>query len=980
MGYISKRSISSENYFEQNIFPAKGELMNKYTKLIFSASLAFFMTSCGNFQMPESISVKTDAKFQVPLGTATYDLSKTISPKAMREKIQESLGNAATVYDYIDPTDSDTLNYFIRFNGMSADVDVGKYLDGLNLDDALGDLGQSFSFKAGDPINYSQKKNIQLPDFAEQLTQTPSISINDWELTEGTINLPEENMPKATITGTPSDATYERIFYSAGELKLTFTKTDGTPYTSGYELNLNAKIYENDGTTLLTQSGLKNIAQNPVISIPLTSSKGIPKDFKILFEGNSKNGSTSIIHTFSSTAEFVNLTPTKAVGVTANSMGAIGLSDDVLDQSQPVQLSNIPSELKSMTFDNAELKLKIAMPRGWSGVSLELPDSNGLAIDGPTDSSLTKTSSNSGSLLDCTYSWGATINGSTELTIKIHPVLKLDNATIVLENGKTNLSIPCETNLSLTNIKSATVDLEALGASGFSLPTDGSDGSIELPESLLKFVKGINFNEYKTDSSGTPTTTKREGFGLKCTVTNTLPAGNDIPLILQAFDNQDTSGYYYNLESKIDAGVTNKQVSWTTYPNVKFPEADGSPKYLPFNVIIKNASNFTLKDIQLGKEYQMKIKLDKFVCDWDSVKLNLSSIEPFSGDIPIDFSVSSLMKDFSVGEDLMENIGLNSFPLYLLAQKSEDSTIFNGMNLNGKMYVSYKQNNTIKYIDVLNNEAESKPTSPKAMNIIDTVPWPEDATKEIKGNESDKTNLAYYLKNSSAKGELKQILSLKDASDIKLNYEVSVGGGSDKTIYRSSINSESPETLAVDYGMMLSFDFTLAAPISVNIMEFADENYNKPDDSGNYSDILQREDASSYEDFMDYMDAIDYVGISYTVNNKLIKNLDLMAKIDDTNGKTELKTSLVFSPGHHTEKFTKAQIENVMTKYPFHPDMVIQLGRNLTDAEKSTEKYATAERLKISRAGVSSSDALSAQIIVVVQMDGSQPISVWQNN
>ncbi len=961
--------------------------MKRYSKITFGTALSILMASCGNFQIPESVSIRTDAKFQVPLGTAAYDLTQTISPSSMRKQVQDSMGAGVTVYDYISPENPDTLNYLVRYPGMTVPVDVGTYLENMNMGDALGNMSQDFSIKAGSPINYTKTQSIPFPDFSDKLKQSPDASANIDSFSEGIhSSIDESLLPTISITGGSGDISYSRIYYSDGAIQIDFKKTDSTAFSPDYKMNILAKLCAGDDTVIAQSNNgsFQDVTKNSVLVIPLTTSLGIPNNFKIKFAGNTSGGTSAVSHNFKITGEFSNIMPSKVTGVNASNMAALGLGANDLDQSYDIDFgSSLPDAIKSVEFDDAKLKIKISNPDGWSGVSLNLPASDGLSFEGPTTTSLTSSPVADGNLINTTYTWGAQINPKTTPTIKakIHPTLSLNNATIILKNGSTNFSINCEIGLSLTKLKSAVVNLESLGASSISIPTDGSTGSIELPQDLLKFVNGIKFNSKKTDASGVETEIPREGFGLKCTVTNTLPAGNDIGLTLQAFDKQGASGYYFDKDVVIPSGSTNKSVSWTDYPDIRFPAySEGQKKYLPFNVIIKDASNFTMKNIELGTDYKMKISLDKLVYDWDSVSLNLSNVK-YSGDMNIDFSISSLLQDFSIANDMIKNVGLHTFPMYIFAEKASASSIFSGMSLEGQMYVSYKENNVQKYIDVLNNGAPIKPVLFKNMNIVDAVKWPADPSVEIRGNASDPSNIAYYLTDAraSAKAELKDILSLTSVSDMSLQYQIQMAG-TNQTVYASALASGEPEELTVEYAMLLSFDFELKAPIKVNIMEFADENYNTPDASGKYSDILQRENASSFEQFADYMDSIDYVGLAYTVNNKLITNLDLEARVVDTHGATGLDKTIEFTQGRHENKFTKDEIKSIMTKYPFHPDIDIQMGRDLSATEKLTGKYAEAQRFAISRSGASSPDALSSQIIVVVKMDGQTPISVWQKN
>ena len=68
-----------------------------------------------------------------------------------------------------------------------------------------------------------------------------------------------------------------------------------------------------------------------------------------------------------------------------------------------------------------------------------------------------------------------------------------------------------------------------------------------------------------------------------------------------------------------------------------------------------------------------------------------------------------------------------------------------------------------------------------------------------------------------------------------------------------------------------------------------------------------------------------------------------------------------------------------MTNWPFHPDINVQLGRDLREDETGTGKYSQVEHLTVHRSGLSDEKGLGVGLIVSAKMDG-EPISVWQKS
>ena len=971
----------------------------KKHNIALTASLAILMSACNNFQIPESVSIKSEAKFQVPLGTASYDVSSVISSESIRETLQNALADiGGTVYDYISEENSDVLNYLIKMNLMDefSLPNMKEMMNSFDPSSFMPSFNSDFSFTAP-KIEANIDTPIVLPDFADVLkgSKTPEIESPQFpECDSSSLSIQGTSiLSEINVRGGSESVTYDRIWYQTGKLRLTFRESTGTPYSSGYAINLKVKIL--DGDTVLGESPLQDITQNPNLDIPLTHANGIPQEFKLKFEGTTSGGNLSVKHKIKAAGEFIDIMPGKLTGVNATAE-ALGVDENVLAMTRTIPLDGmIPDGIKSIKFSTAEINLDVKSPSGWTGIELSLSEPDSFVIEGVTNSTLTPQSQDTtGSLLKKKYIWGAELNAVTtqSLSLKIKPKLSVHNATIVLEGGATSISVDTHMDMSLSTLDEAIVDLAAMGAPSFSLPTDGSSGSVELPEALTKFVKQITFNETVTNADGSSSSTARKGLGFKCKITNTLPAGNDIGLELQGFKKIDAPGYYFDKDVELTAGSNAQEVTWVAYPTVKFPEpendADGNPvkQYLAFNVNFKDADNFKITNLVLDREYQLKIEDFEPCFDWDSISLDLSSFSRH-GEQPLDFNLSTMMAGLPIGEDdisQLNNLGVRTLPLYIYAEKSADSSFLDQVDLAGNAYMSFtKGDSEIKhYIDILDESGESsliQPILPKDFKVVSPVSWPTETT--ITGKSSDPTNIAYYLteEKSTACGELKGLFSNLDANDITLCYEFGPKPGTPTTIWASSLENSGEEKMAVTVALLLSFDFELKAPIAMNIMTYV-KDYDTPNENGQYSDLFDRQDASSFAEYAGYAESIEYVGIDYNVNNKLIKNIGLAAKLEDNKGDTGVSANMDFSSGHHLQKFTKDQITAVMTKYPFHPDIFIQLGRDLTDSEKGASKYLAPENFYFSREGANSSDSLSARVIVAVQMDGDTPITVWKKD
>ena len=108
--------------------------MRRFLILIASTFVVFAFISCGELELPESLSIKTNAEFQVPVGTATYDFGDSLSPNAVREKIQDSLGSTASIYTYAQNANDDVLRYLVHYPAFNVPIDVGSYLSSMDFE------------------------------------------------------------------------------------------------------------------------------------------------------------------------------------------------------------------------------------------------------------------------------------------------------------------------------------------------------------------------------------------------------------------------------------------------------------------------------------------------------------------------------------------------------------------------------------------------------------------------------------------------------------------------------------------------------------------------------------------------------------------------------------------------------------------------------------------------------------------------------
>src|SRR5574344_1694393 len=143
--------------------------------VFFLATLLIACTGCQFFsemQLPESVSIKSNAEYNVALGSASYDTSETFGTDAILSKMQSALGTTATVYDYVPSASDDTLSYLIKYPVYSIPIDVSTYLDSFDLDSAFNSDNLGFNFTQNivlPSVSIDQTQVMEIPDVSTKV-------------------------------------------------------------------------------------------------------------------------------------------------------------------------------------------------------------------------------------------------------------------------------------------------------------------------------------------------------------------------------------------------------------------------------------------------------------------------------------------------------------------------------------------------------------------------------------------------------------------------------------------------------------------------------------------------------------------------------------------------------------------------------------------------------------------------------------------
>lgn len=996
--------------------------MKKIFRILLALSSVVCLVSCGgltNPQIPQSVSIATDAQFKANMGTASYDLSKNFGSDALLKKMQEALGSQVGIYDYNEG--NDVLTYMIRYPVYEVPIDIQSYLQNLNLDEILksSDMGLNFTQEVSIPeVTQTGSQTVQI-DVASKIRDSVSENFSTSYMVavpEGLPSIPgmEQNTSISSILRAAGaekitvDSPAQTIEYETGSaICIDISRVDYNALSDDYKFSLSAAIYAKDDTSKTKALSSANVdaRDGGTLLLPLDVTGGIPGDFFIFVDGTvegSHPADTSYAHAYSMKVSLTpETTPTVITGIEKSSADLGIESYTIKDMS--VSLAELEGLFKNAEVGEGYLAVSAELPAGWQNltataeINIDGAGLENLAIADvkPSSKFIDKKLDLSAKKIDLSLGNEITVTGSVGFEIL--------GATIDLRSG--NLEIGYEA--SITKLNSVVIDLNSDKYSvikeklNYSLPTDGSTGSVKLPSEMLNYVKSIGFgelaadgNHYKHKEDGTLSTDETdvsEGFGIKARFVNTLPLQSDINLTLSSTVFNLTGANAIAISIPGNTGDTYEEKTWAAWPSVDFSALDKTVDHyvdMSLTAAFEN-DELKLKDVVMGTSYKIGFELESMLYDFDSVVLNISDIA-YSGEQSLEgFDLNTMLGEMGISENDIKKLGITSLPVYFYAQTPADDKSALG-NLLGKIVISGDVSISYDTTTTSAEGVETKETTTvnlfadangnvKPIHTVKAVKWPVSGSTidAAKCTFTEDGNYSFSFTDANDGGLAKIISSFP--SNLKFTYSIGLtnnGGNSEITVYSSMIpkvgvtegsvtTTESATSLKIDMAAILPLSIKIGSDISLDIMELTDSEWNK---TNAQKDLLNREDASTYQEYEDYIDSLESFTMSYRMNvEEFISGIELGLSItDEASGLS--KNVPVIGSGQKEMVIKGEEIKRILTTYPFHPSVKLELPANTITIKRS--------------AFIKSDDAAETPKIGVnvglkIKMDGDTPITVW---
>ena len=497
---------------------------------------------------------------------------------------------------------------------------------------------------------------------------------------------------------------------------------------------------------------------------------------------------------------------------------------------------------------------------------------------------------------------------------------------------------------------------------------------------MVKYVKTMDFGQqpatpdgyyYKSDADGIITAAKGKGKGVKFNVVNSFPAGNDIAVEIKSstFGIDSTDGMYVNGENASASDVkipakgnqSKNAISFAEFSPIdvtdttKFGTAS-SPAYINFSVKLSNSQTFS--NLVMGATYKIAISDSEVLMDWDKVGLKLDSLDPVNGNTDLsDFSIDEMLKEIDNPEmkKLINNSELVSLPVYFLVQKPVGALadLVSGITFNGKIYLTYTEASEPEYIVGSSGAAAS-------LSLCEPMLWPSLDKVVTKKFVTEGPDFSFYK-------DIAYLLNER-ATNLKVNYNISVSGGAVVDLYKARLDSMSSSDtcdIAVEMAAVLPLHFKTKNSTTMDLYGLANMDVDDKDD------LLDRSDVSKTEEYEKIAKSISYFRINYNLINNALGNVAATIEIDDSHSGeagaaqySGIKKTVQVTVGNASDDvvdFSPEEIKSVLTHF-FKPKM--------------TMTVAGGQELKVWRHAVESPTALGISPVITLKLDENSPIDI----
>lgn len=887
--------------------------MKKISKFVFSV-FVFILFSC-KYEIPEKVTLVTDANYAFTIGDFSKSLSEYLSVEKIKEYVNSSDDSKIkySVYDYNPPSNAKSekpmQNYLIDMTIAEIPVDIGSYLEKMDfsgLDSEGITLGQKIEIP--DLAERHETTNITFPDIAQKFENETINIINDLPLAEISISVDSAQTIKTKI----QKPDFKTATFYEGGIILNILRTKGSS-SADFRTDFTFELLSDDGKILSKAQNIDISSGDENCVFDLKGST-ISSNLNLKIYGDVSGGNAGNICNYSLNAKF---SPgTKFSKIT-------GFTDEIGDSGEVEQYIKLSTDetFVKCEISNGSLELVSKKPDGWSGVTAKFSDSGSIsgALELPEGRNLVSVEDSSAFVHKKLDLAGSTYTKETDpdgkITFKDKISFSCSDATLIFPDGE-QPQVTLETVCNIAKASYVVLDLSS-------------------KEDLLHFRKETPFSDDITNYVEEMTLVNS---GMEISYKNTLPRVSDgdntiaLEVVSDLLKINDTDESKKTLQpqksetlrslspdgQEIIVQPKNEKIDFDI--KLVLPREDGMPE-----------NYAVLKNVELNGAYEISVTA-KPVFDWKNVKLKSQSTDDSkkSGEEDTELSFDKLfsaLKD-ELGEEsaFIDNVKLEHFPLYIYFQKPELQAL-SGMDFSGNISLKTAENNSVQVL--------------KGQKI---------ESKNVELLEMDKDGVViseFSEKNASGHADIAELFNNSKSETIKLDYDVQFGG-LDEAIVITKENYEALKATAENKDIPVSIKVSarLVVPLALKL--------DAPDSEGNKTtlnilklakiesddDLFGRSEATSLEDIEKYIDLIQSTNLIYEVHNGLFsysekgKSGSILFETNLTNVK--LPEYTISLQKGNTKIYTE-DVKNMLQTYPFVPKIILTLPDGTLQISRNAE-------------------------------------------
>lgn len=328
---------------------------------------AFVFFGCNDFsnlEMPERLSIKTGASFNLPVGTKSINIADEITVDKLRDTLKGEDEDSSEETDE-DSSTLATKNISVyEYAPQGQDDEVRQYI--LDYQIAKIPLGLKEEQKEGfdtDNMTFTYDYEVEIPDFTENISENLTLNKEISAVEPGDKSLV---VPFPSVDFTITSPEYNYMEVRSGRLKI-----DVSPQTtpsSDFSMIAVITLTDSSGNRLAPSSAETNLASGGTVYIDLAGARLVQK-MALNIVGVTSGGTFGNKLTYKVKAGPEDLKFSKIVGLTMKN-NDLGEKGTVTLDDKDIKLE-LNSAIKEAIIKDGYISLACLYPSGWNGIKCE---------------------------------------------------------------------------------------------------------------------------------------------------------------------------------------------------------------------------------------------------------------------------------------------------------------------------------------------------------------------------------------------------------------------------------------------------------------------------------------------------------------------------------------------------------------------------------------------------------------------------------